>query len=356
MVTIQDVWSFLRGEDNGLYDPTLAFDPATGRVWMVFSRVDGPGGQGQVSTHLAYSDDGGLEWCYEGLINQSDIVQPHERPGEYADAVSAHWSQEVPSIAYDPVAPEEERWRILWHRYLHVDDGIPANDDRRFPFGWIASRSASEPSLLASANEEKLFSAAAYHFSPAIESYNNNILDLPDVQLHTLHRDLADCLAFSEPGMQAYNEELYVSLVCARLEGRSSVILVRLDHESQTWDYVSTLLTADDAQTMETNWQSFSATDLFAVEDKHYLLVSPVSNATNVYVGCVLFRVDLETGTVMRMDDGSLDDLLRLPAGERVIQTGVCTFDPASTETGIIIGDAVWEEPQFQLYATGMFP
>ncbi len=40
----------------------------------------------------------------------------------------------------------------------------------------------------------------------------------------------------------------------------------------------------------------------------------------------------------------------------RAIQTGVCSYDPGSPETGILIGDAVLEEPQFRLYAAGVVP
>jgi hypothetical protein len=56
--------------DNGAYDPSVATDPMTGRVWMSYSRVEGQAGSGYVSTHLAYSDDGGATWNYSGLINQ----------------------------------------------------------------------------------------------------------------------------------------------------------------------------------------------------------------------------------------------------------------------------------------------
>ena len=60
--------------DNGSYDPTLAGDPTTGAVWMIFSRVDGRGGEGQVSTHLGFSQDNGHTWCYAMQINVSEKV------------------------------------------------------------------------------------------------------------------------------------------------------------------------------------------------------------------------------------------------------------------------------------------
>ncbi len=340
--------------DNGSYDPTLAGDPNTGRVWMVFSRVLGRGGSGQVSTHLSYSDDGGITWCYLEEINPSEKVALSDLPEEFATAVSAHWSHEVPSIAYFPEAPVDQRWRMTWHRYLHVDTGIAGSDNRQFANGWIATRTASDPSLLALATEEKLFSAVGYYKTPETEAYNDEIGGKPQVLLHQLHPNLAGAIVFTETGMQAYEGNLYVSLVLGSPSAGNSVILIKLD-QNQTWSYVNTLLTPTDAANINGQWTNFSATDLFVQNGQGYMLVSP---AADLYEGVLLFKIDLETGILVDEDSNGPDIFYNLPKSNvsGIIQTGVATYDPLSINTGIIFGDAVNDEPQFRLYATGVIP
>lgn len=336
--------------DNGSYDPTLAGDPTTGVVWMIFSRVDGRGGEGQVSTHLAFSQDNGQTWCYAMQINVSEKVSNEELPDEYKGAVSAHWSHEVPSIAYFPEAPVNKQWRILWHRYLHVDDGVAGNDDREFAYGWIATKTASNPLLLADAPEEKLFSTGGYYKDEATTAYNDAILGVPEVNVQRLHSDLGQSLVLSEPGMQAYAGKLYVSLVSAHPTFGTNIILLSAT-SSGTWSYVSTLLTPEDAANLNASWTNFSATDLFVKDGTGYMLASPVNN---IYQGVIMVQVDFESGTVLR--NGSTPDVLySIPKSTvpGIIQTGVATYDPLSFRSGIIFGDAIEMEPQFRLYATG---
>ena len=340
--------------DNGSYDPTLAGDPATGRVWMVFSRVSGAGGEGQVSSHLAYSDDNGSTWCYVNEINSSQKVDLSQLPAEFTTVVSAHWSHEVPSIAFDPNAAVDQRWRMTWHRYLHVDDGIAGTDDRRFAYGWIAMKSASDPSLLTDSPEIKLFSGLGYYKDAETEQYNNNIGGSPQVRLHELHPDLSGAVLFTESGMQVYQNELYVSLLMGEVTVGNSVVLLKYDN-SNSWRYVSTLLTPSDAQAMNAQWTGFSATDLFIQDNQAYLLVSPVEEQ---YEGLLLFKLDLLTGQLFDVDSNGPDIIWSLPttSGSSVFQTGVGTYDSLSYNSGIIYGDALSIAPQFRVYASGFIP
>jgi len=340
------------GGDNGAYDPSVATDPMTGRVWMSYSRVEGQVGSGYVSTHLAYSDDGGATWNYSGLINQAEEVLPADRPSEFASAVSAHWNHEVSSIVYDSDAPSNERWRLIWHTYLHVDDGIAGNEDRKFTYGWIATRNASDPTLLASDTTKKLFSAMGYHISTDVESYNNSIDGgVPQVKLHELDPILSDVVAFSEPGMVSYNGDLYVSLSAVTMTD-GKVILIKIDHTSGDWNYISTLLSPSDAQALNSNWNRFSASDLFIKGTQAYLLASPV---ITLYEGSMLFKLNLTTGEVEK-SGGIPNVIYTFEKTTDAIQTGVATYDTGLTQTGIIIGDAVWDTPQFRVYATGVVP
>jgi hypothetical protein len=114
------------------------------------------------------------------------------------------------------------------------DDGIPDNEDRRFVYGWIATRTASDPSLLHTAPEKKLFSALGYHLNANIGAYNDAIGGPPAIKLHQLHSDFSNALVFSEPGMQALDGNLYVSLV-SRTATEGTVILIKRDHSSGSW-------------------------------------------------------------------------------------------------------------------------
>lgn len=338
--------------DNGPYDPSVATDPESGRVWMVYSRVVGPAGEGMVSTHLAFSDDGGASWKYSNLINESVALEAEELPAEFTDPVSAHWNHEVPSLAYDPGAPADERWRMIWHRYLHVDDGSPGNEDRRFSYGWIATRAASDPALLAAAPEENLFSALGYHSTAEIEAYNDAVSGRPAVELNQLHPDLSDALVISEPGMTAGDGRLYVSLLM-RDHADGFVILLSLDHATAQWSYVDTLLTPAHAKSLRRAWENFSAPELFVKGSQGYLLVSPVDG---LYDGALLLRLNLANGNVEESRSGRPLVVYEFAATDGAIQSGVPAYDPGLSATGIILGDVGTTEPQFSLYATGIVP
>lgn len=340
--------------DNGAYDPTLAGNPESGRVWMVFSRVFGPGGIGQVSTHLAYSDDNGSTWCYKNEINPSAKVAIADLPQEFRSvAVSAHWSHEVPSIAYVPNAPAEEKWQMTWHRYLHVVDAIQGNDDRQFAYGWIAMKTAGSPELLAQAPEIKLFSASGYYKDQATQTYNNSISGIPEIRFNELHPDLSGAVVLTESGMHVFGDELYISLLMGTLNG-NFIVLVKQDN-SGSWNYVNTLLRPENATFIDPSFTGFSATDIFRIDNKSYLLVSPVSE---LYEGLALYELNFETGTLRDEDNNGPDTLwtLRKTEGVDIFQSGVGTYDEMSFNSGILYGDAVLDSPQFRIFATGFIP
>jgi len=336
--------------NNGVYDATVETDPSTGRVWMVYSGVERLNDYNLISTHLGYSDNGGASWNYSGIINRWEEVPSQNFPAEYSDASAAFWQHEVPSIVYDSGAPENERWRILWHRYLHVDDNIEGNDDRKITYGWIGTKAAPNPDGLLTAPEQKLFSAFGYHLTPEIAAYNNAFLGLPELKLDDVHPELDNTFAYTEPGMLSWDEDLYVSLVRPAIED-GTVVLIKFNHLTSNWEYVGTLLDGMDAKNLNANWFSFSASDIFLVSDKTYMLVSPVINN---YDGTLLFEINLNTARVIRNEDGLPQILLAFEKTPGVIQTGVSTYDEGLTATGILIGDALFSPPQFRMYATGI--
>ena len=147
---------------------------------------------------------------------------------------------------HDPGAPSDARWRLVWHRYLHIDDGDSSTDDRHIEHGWLAQRKAATAEGLMTAPETKLFSALAYH-APSTEAYNEAAPGGSPEKSFAGDPDLGDCLALAEPGLIAEGGSLYIAMFCYREETQQDIVLAKLDHATSSWSYVSTLLTTQDA-------------------------------------------------------------------------------------------------------------
>ena len=143
---------------HGIFDPAVALDSASGRLWMSYSAVD-PSvswptqNVDGVAIRLAYSDDNGKTWNDSGTVvsNFLDVNLPLAPPNN-----AGTWVNEVSQIIYDSGAIAKERWKLLWHHYLII------NGYRHFEHGWIAMKMASTPGGLATATEIKLFTSAGY--------------------------------------------------------------------------------------------------------------------------------------------------------------------------------------------------
>ncbi len=333
-------------EPNGVFDPNLAYDPASGRLWITYSGVTGPAGSGLVSTHLAYSDDGGDSWCEAGIVNPAAVVPVDDQPADKAQP-DAHWSHEVSALAVDPGAPPEARWRLIWHRYLHIDDGNAATDDRHFEHGWIAQRRAATPEELLTAEETKLFSGLAYHVDSSVEAYNDSVAGGKPDKRFDQDPDLGSCLAFSEPGLLAHAGTLYVAMFCYRGATEQDIVLVRLSHTTGEWSYAGTLLDVADAQAINPALENFNGADLFATGDEHRLVITPA--AGGAYLGCLTYELDLAQGTLPTKV--ALHGIEKTP-DPAVFQTGACAYHEQSG-TGMIVGDTFLSGVQFRLVATG---
>ena len=335
---------------NGIYDPNLAWDPVSERLWLSYSSVNGDAGVGRISTHLGYSDDNGITWCFAGVANASADVSREDQPAAIAQD-HAHWSHETSVIFYDADAPEEKQWNLVWHRYLHVEDNIAGNEDRHFEHGWIAIKSADSPMGLLDAAEEKLFSSIAYHFDPVIEAYNNAAPGGLPLRRFDSDPLLADCLAFAEPGISASDGHIYAALYCFRSQEQQDIILVSLDHDTGIWSSVGTLLTTQDAQAIHPDLIGFNASEIYETDAGWRLMVSPM---TGPYLGCIEYGLDFETGTLIDNNGDGPDPLYSYEKNPdpQVFQSGACTYHRQSN-TGLIVGDVYTTGVQFRLIATG---
>ena len=339
-------------EPNGVFDANLARDPASGRLWMAYSGVTGPAGSGFVSTHLAYSDDDGITWCDQGTVNPATPVAESDQPSRVAGP-EGHWNHEVPALGYDAEAPAERRWTLVWHRYLHVADDDPTTDDRRFEYGWIAIRSAATVPGLMTAPERKLFSSRAYHV-PEVEAFNEAIAGGSPEKRWDVDADLGSCLVFTEPGILAAGGNLYVAMFCFRSQQEQDVVLVAFSHAGGAWSYRETLLTTADAVDINPALIGFNAPDLYTVGASTRLIVSPASEA---YLGCIEYELDLAAGALVDSNGDGPDPLLAIGKNpdSGVFQTGACSYQEGIT-TGIVLGDTYFSGVQFRLVATGQTP
>ena len=328
---------------NGIFDPSLATDPATGRIWMTYSEVSDsvlwPTQNTRIETRLAFSDDAGASWTDTGtVINPAeDITLPQPAPNN-----AGTWTNEVSALVHDPGAPASERWKLLWHRYLQI------NGNRAFQHGWIGLRTAAAPTGPWSA-ERKLFVGLLY------DPVNDVTIGPPEVQLDQLDAELNAVLVFTEPGMVATAGSLFVALLAG--EGTSQngrIILLELPHASPTWRYRgSFLVNAQDGPAL--GFHGFSAPALYVQGSTHYLLATPQTN--DMYQGTFVFEIaDLQTATLVRA--GSVPTtILEVPPSTPGVFSGAAGYVSEATASGIIISEAVLTPPVFfRIFASRLIP
>ncbi|MBZ0137750.1 MAG: DUF4185 domain-containing protein [Planctomycetes bacterium] len=330
------------GGSHGIFDPSLAADPATGRIWMSYSEVlDSvmwPGQNALIQTRLAYSDDSGLSWTDTGTVLNpaQDITLPVAAPNN-----AGTWVNEVSTLVRDPNAPAAERWKLMWHHYLTI------NGVRAFDHGWIAMRSAPDPAGVWSP-ERKLFVGSLYNTA------DNAIIGPPEVQLDQLHADLNSALVFSEPGLLVNASGLHVSMLAA--DGTTAagrVVLVRLPTGGATWQYRgSFMVNATDGPAL--GCDGLSAPALYEQEGAYSLIATPQTNS--FYEGTLLFRItDLSTASIARL--GGVPQTFFTHFGTSGSFNGASAYVPEATASGLIYCEAQATAPiVFEMYASRRNP
>ncbi|MEM1034559.1 MAG: sialidase family protein [Myxococcota bacterium] len=333
------------GVSEGRIDPSVAHDPTTGRVWMVYSGAEGGpfvGRPFQVSQRLAFSDDRGASWCDHGeVVPVADLGDdcPPDSDGP------CHFNQEVGTLVHTPGAPPARRWKLFYFT-------VAATPDNNYPFAQYLVREASQPEALAAATPRRLFAGGSFEFPPVAAWMDRHAAGLgpTEVRLDQLHPDLENCLQFSELGTAADGDRLWASFLCADPREHLTVLVSTDDPELRAWRYHGVLVDGDDVRAIDASSPNYSASELFFGRDGQLRLsVSPVRAANNgSYHACHIYRVtDPETATVA-------------PEPERVVTPnsetvhhGMCTYDPALTETGLIAAQVFESRPFIRLIATG---
>jgi hypothetical protein len=348
--------SFVSQSEIGIFDPNLAANPNNNNVWMSYSEVTASTLWPEqnfhvVSTKLAVSNTQGEDWLEIATLNPAEDVAV-----QLVTPLNAGtWVSEVSALVYDKGASLQEKWKLIWHHYLQI------NGDRRFEHGWFGYKTAASPQELATAQEIKLFAGFGY------DSVNNTangvtqtpVAGPPKIMFSQLHDDLSACIIATEPGLYSTASTLYLSFSCIEINpANNRIVLLSCEQpcdvsQSQSWEYVKTLLNSNDAISL--GFEKFSATDIFESTGDIYLWVTPVSSSPfdEAYNGCLGYKfTDLATGNLINDTQGSPKPVLVLSGLDNTFY-GACAFHQAATNSGVIIGEVFPTQTEvFRMFKT----
>lgn len=326
----------------GNFDPAPTRD-SSGNLWMSYSHVSqATSGIKHIETRLATSADAGANWQDAGILVNAATTLPLPSPNDI-NAVA----NEVSRLIYNPYAPSgSDPWILLWHRYLSVYDG--SETLRLFEHGWIGMKSG--PTANSLTNERKLFTGSLYD-----TTNNSDALGPPEYPLASLwpaSTALGDCVAFSEPGVLAKSNGLYVAMLCAKATPPGKIVLLRCDHDMNGCTYQGDLLQGNEAITINPAYNGYSAAELVNVGGQDYLIVTPTTS-NSLYRGCVVYKIiDLDAAQVERSNS--------LPLASHIIPAdgdfnGACGYVAGLTGSGIMMSEAFFTgNPVFRLFGTGL--
>jgi len=262
----------------------------------------------------------------------------------------ATWHFEVSRLVYDPFTVDlNQRWKMFWHRYLEANIG--GTGTRLFEHGWIGVSTAASPSGPWSP-ERKFFVGQGYEIS------NDSIIGPSEYNLASLFpalEDLGTCIAFTEPGVIANSNGVYISLKCATADA-GKVVLIQCDNElaASSCSYLGDFM--DDTESAQfanvgQNFSGFSATELVETSGKTYLILTPTESPGELYRGCLVFEVaDLTTATLVR--SANVPTLIKRIEGSAGSFNGACGYVEGTSASGIIYSQYHTSAPQFRIFAS----
>lgn len=339
--------SFAGAGNLGIFDPSLARDPASARIWMSYSSVNSsvyhlPTQYWTVSIRLAFSDDNGVTWQDGGIAVApalETIVGPmaENHPlGSIPAGSEGIWQNETSSLIYDALAPPAQRWKLIWFQYLHVDTTSFFADH-----SWIAMKTAATVAGLEAATAVKLFGGAGLQADGANTAAPvfSPIGGAPLIQLNT---DLTsavggadlnhlDLCVFAEPGLHATASALYLSIFCAdasTMPITEYLVYFRCNNPcnlsaAASWDYLGRLLTPADAVDA-TGDDHFQAPALVEKNGSVYLIATPVDvSVDNRYNGCRVYELTDVDSNLLRRAGGQLIEVARID-GDTATHHGAC--------------------------------
>ena len=351
--------TFSGGGGLGIFDPSVAKDPSTSRVWMSYSAVDpsvfySTDLYWAVSIRLAFSDDNGATWQDGG-----SVVAPYTETAVGPMTVTAGqapldtgsagiWQSETSSLVYDPGALAGEEWKLIWFQYLNAD-----LTNYFLDYSWIAIKTAATPLGLAAATPVKLF--GGFGIQPEGGNINSPVFSPVGESLS----DLTYCL-FAEPGLAATDTAVYLSIFCIDVSTPEENLLhFKCDSpcdmtDAAGWEYLGKLLTPADASAA-TGRDHYQAPAIVQQGGRSYLIATPVDTTLGSrYDGCRVYEfTDIDVSDLVR----SGPDLVEVTAanGEADLHNGACeAFD--GLDGGIIYSqfDPSLAPETFRIYKSGV--
>jgi hypothetical protein len=275
------------------------------------------------------------------------------------------WQSETSSLVYDPYAPTEQRWKIIWHQYLK------ANGKSYFvDYAWIAMKTAASPAELAKAPPVKLF-AGKYPGQGGQQSGAPAYSPIPGPAKIALNKavtrstgnadpqELKNCV-WAEPSLLADKQGIHLAINCQYLAGsqvRAYVVMFSCARpcnmgQADSWVYKGRILTP--AHARQIGFRNFSAPDLSRSGDGYYLTVTPVRDvAEGGYDGCRVYRfANFDRARLARKQDKLLD-VLRIH-GTRHVHNGACAMNEYM-KPGLLLSQLRPDDPPrvFRILKTG---
>lgn len=243
----------------GVSDPSMA-PTADGRgVYMAFTIIhryddvyDKKNGRWSPGVRLAQSHAPCKMWSDLGDITpsaQEQVVGPDGINALFPDKPLGTWWVEQPALLYDPGDPGKE-YKVYYYRYLWVGPEEKSKQWTRL-YGMIGYRSSHDPQTRQWSTEQWVFGAKAktdsFHGNPP-DPYNS----LVQYHLDDFDPSLKDIWFYARPSVAVYQGVYYMTLSAFtqtdNLPDRV-IMLASADH-GQTWHFVGTLLSREDAPKM----------------------------------------------------------------------------------------------------------
>ena len=252
----------------------------------------------------------------------------------------------MPSLAYDP-GDEAFPWKLLAHRIFRRTDGDSVDDVNVPSHSWLVLYRATAPDQT---------------WIGPVRTLASGPLPPPaypiDIPINPLDMDLMDFAVYSEPGLFALGDTLYLSLTGLDGLGVGSIVLLEsLDH-GLDWDYRSTLLGPTEAAALA--YVDFDGSSIVAERDRHFLLASP-GTPDIVRDGALLFEFeDLAAGSLVLSGDGPAPEIVLAVPLDPSVDTefgGQADFHELDDDGGILSNQLDVEAAEiFQIRKTGVRP
>lgn len=318
------------GSPLGMYDPSLVYPKGASGGVLAYSTV----APNSVHTRVAVSTDEGASFQYAAEPNTVTAVTVDVTAADpgFCDAggcqVQGVLWHEVPSIVADPTdvaAP----YKLFVHSYVSTGGGAALRRD----WGYIGLQTATTPAswnaetkLLGWSSDATISSAGA-------------------AQLLSSIPELADCVAFTEPGAMLGPLGIDLALSCA-YEPSPGVVKIRVellrstDHAA-SFTYVGRLVAAEDFACVNGAAPQILGADLFTVSGAEYVVVSPTGPVSNTdaggYRGCVTIPLaDAGAGLVARASNGAPAVVSFVDSTDGRF-TGPCTYAEGATALGQLV-------------------